>query len=361
MGTACTPHLHVNSLLTVMFAVLSAASCASDDLPGAKPDLTSDPENCGEFNHSCLGGACSDSKCLPTLVVETLDNLRGILQGFTVANTHIFFDIWSADTDGWRLYRSDLVGTPPVFLADESVEAYAFDATSAYWTTSRETKGGGRGLVRYPLDGGTPRILAPPGFYPGLAVKNGYAYFTDGEAQELKRVAITGGQVVVLASALHGPREVVVDEANVYWIDSARPCGLMKIPLAGGERTVLAADQCGSYRGITVDESHVYWTNLGRNGSSGSVMKVPLAGGPVVTLAIADGTPRGIAVDDDSVYWVEAGAATADHGPSGALKRVSLSGGEPEVLFAGGGMSLVALSNDAVYFDGYIGVFKLAK
>jgi hypothetical protein len=53
-----------------------------------------------------------------------------------------------------------------------------------------------------------------------------------------------------------------------------------------------------------VDGTYVYWTDL--NGYA--VMKVPIAGGSATTLAAAPGGPYGIVVDGTSVYWAEGGA-----------------------------------------------------
>ena len=50
----------------------------------------------------------------------------------------------------------------------------------------------------------------------------------------------------------------------------------------------------------------VYWTNQGtfdKGYADGTVMKVPLAGGPTTTLVSGKGSPSGLAVDATSVYW----------------------------------------------------------
>ena len=65
----------------------------------------------------------------------------------------------------------------------------------------------------------------------------------------------------------------------------------------------IASGQCDPVR-IAVDATNVYWTNYG----SGTVMKVPLAGGVATTLASGMTGPLGIVVDATSVYW-----STRDH------------------------------------------------
>ena len=76
-----------------------------------------------------------------------------------------------------------------------------------------------------------------------------------------------------------------------------------RVPVKGG--VILASNQNGP-RDIVVDETNVFWTN--QNG--GTVMKVALAGGIPVTLASGQTYPQGIAIDSTNVYWVTTSGGT---------------------------------------------------
>ena len=59
--------------------------------------------------------------------------------------------------------------------------------------------------------------------------------------------------------------------------------------------------------GIVVDASYVYFTCFA---SDGTVRKVGLAGGPVVTIASAQNQPGYMAMDAKSLYWTNSGSGT---------------------------------------------------
>jgi hypothetical protein len=83
----------------------------------------------------------------------------------------------------------------------------------------------------------------------------------------------------------------------------------------------LASVAGGSAHGLAVDGAYVYWTNnlAVATSNGGSVLKVPIAGGPFVTLASAQPFPTGIAVDGTNVYW----ATGTD------VRKIPLGGGSP--------------------------------
>ena len=114
-----------------------------------------------------------------------------------------------------------------------------------------------------------------------------------------------------LATNLAHPTSLAVDATHLYWIDAGTDStpsatgSVVRMPIAGGPVQTLASEQYGPL-GIAVDRSRVYWGVGGPGGTyDGALMAMPLAGGNPETLASEGMAYFGaIAVDDQSVYWV---------------------------------------------------------
>jgi hypothetical protein len=91
---------------------------------------------------------------------------------------------------------------------------------------------------------------------------------------------------------------LVLDATSVYWIAND---AVMKAPLGGGTIVTLASDPTGEPYGMALDAKNVYWVD--GNTASGRVLSVPIGGGAVHTIAENQVDLYGVAVDATSIYW----------------------------------------------------------
>jgi hypothetical protein len=107
--------------------------------------------------------------------------------------------------------------------------------------------------------------------------------------------------LVVLYTDVTGPLNVTVDASYLYWTNN-QSGSIWRVPIAGGAPTQLASGPAGAW-GIAVDSAQVYWTNQ----KSNTVMMAPLAGvtgtEAPVTIASGQAQPLGIAVNSSYVMW----------------------------------------------------------
>lgn len=217
---------------------------------------------------------------------------------------------WSDYSDG-TLKKIPLTGGDPVTLVatDGFIDTILVDATSVYYAD-------GSFVNSVPLSGGTPVRLATTSAYgspavPAFAVDETSIYFTEpgqvGPAftdGNVMKVPLDGGTPVMLAS-ITNPSGVAVDTTNVYvstLLPSNPGTAIATVGLSGGAPNFMATSR--AVGAIAAKTGDVYWTDR----VNGTVQRVSISSGPV-TLATGVNT-FSIAVDATSVYWGDAVAGT---------------------------------------------------
>jgi hypothetical protein len=168
-------------------------------------------------------------------------------------------------------------------------------------------------------------------------------YWTELSPGNVMQAPLAGGAPVTLASGQMNPAAVAVDGTSVYWINvqGGAAGSLNKVPIGGGAVVTLVPQVAGAEIGagnlpntITVDATSVYFLTTGENGNPSQVLSVPVGGGQPTVLASEPGEILAIAIDSTNVYYE----------PSNVLKSVPLNGGPPAVLAtvtgSGGGWAI---------------------
>lgn len=192
-------------------------------------------------------------------------------------------------------------GTPTSLdaLADGLHSSLALDAGNVYYL-HRLYAGGPVTLSSVPKGGGTPMMLATAS--PNdmsqdhqLAVDSSYVYWIALNDPNVHRIPTIGGPVETFATGTT-PNWITAASGVVAWLDAG---DLFKASSAGGPPQLLVKD-LGALT-LFIDTANVYAVV-----GSGPIQRVPIAGGPVTTLAKgpwAVTTESTLAVDDSYVYW----------------------------------------------------------
>jgi hypothetical protein len=92
----------------------------------------------------------------------------------------------------------------------------------------------------------------------------------------------------------------------VYWTNDNNGAGtVMKMPIAGGPAVTLASAQVGQFA-MAIDSTSVYWAT----GSTVARCAIGGCGRTPTTLASGQNGPGAIAVDSTTVYWLNSGDGT---------------------------------------------------
>jgi hypothetical protein len=128
-----------------------------------------------------------------------------------------------------------------------------------------------------------------------------------GRTGKVVRVPLEGGAPRVVADGLHRPRALASDGRWVFVVDSEagdggllRASTIVRVPAEGGAPVVVARCE-GDVTGIALDDANAYWADE----FDGTIVAVPKAGGEPRSLATGRGLPEQVVAYGDALYWVE--------------------------------------------------------
>jgi hypothetical protein len=167
---------------------------------------------------------------------------------------------------------------------------------------------------------------------------------------------------IALVSGLYGVNGIAIDSANLYFLGALRNSGgVMKVALAGGDPVLLSTDVQTS--AIAADGTNVYWTHYDYGFATGSVMKVAVTGGDPIPIAsgpnlVQPDLTTAIATDGTYVYWFKPNsalqAAMTPQAWTGSVMKVAVTGGDLVTLADGQDhASAFAIDSTNVYWNGY--------
>ncbi len=215
--------------------------------------------------------------------------------------------------DGWRVKRAPISGGAPesVVSASSGVAALATDGIHLVTLVSDGT------LLRTPVAGGAPVVLFAGGVpgQPGgseVVVAAGVVTWVTPHAVEygkhvLRRIPVTGGSVVTVASDLPAISALVADADAAYY--AVQGSGeIYRVAATGGARTLLAAGLAGAPVSLALDGASLYWADpyhLGQVDLGTQEARLRAAGLDLFEGACASDQPNLVAVDADRFYWTQ--------------------------------------------------------
>lgn len=272
-------------------------------------DTTSDPENCGSCGHSCLGGACTGSKCEAVTLAETTATIPWLV---TDATRVI-----------WLTGLPDLSGGGDVFVCSKDPKAngcgaqqptkltsYIFgnylgsDGTTAYVS---EVGAGNVGLARVGADALERYPTLKKGRISWIMPRDGEVYvdaYSESDSSPDSRTfyradvqGSTGFTLVAEYAPIDGPnaRPTALAKDWVYLASINQP-RIVAAPISGGAFTEVLSSGNIFVSSMTTDGERVYFSSYGTVSSCTANGK---ACSPRLDLSAKEKTTGGVV----SVHW----------------------------------------------------------
>jgi hypothetical protein len=272
--------------------VVGACACAAGQAlcGNACVDVTGDARNCGSCGWSCGAGRCAAGLCVavPALTGEREPD------GIATDGTYVY---WTNRGSGQvARCNMDLTGRTALASGIQVPTGIAIDTTDVYFTES-----GTRRIWTVPKMGGTPSVRFNGGEGPaGLWVYGRDLYWTSFWGSTLVRASLDTGVQTIVSSSLPGRNCGVAVDGTYIYLTSANTNSVMRMPIGGGAVTTLASGQPYPVF-MALDSNYLYWANA----SGLALMRIPLAGGAPSVAATVTGLTDGVAVWGHYLYWTD--------------------------------------------------------
>jgi hypothetical protein len=301
----------------------SGGEGGSDAGPCDTTMLQTDPNHCGRCGHGCGDGKCVSGTCEAVTLATGLGGPDGIALGAS--------DVYVTMLETASVVAIPKGGGNAKQLASNETRArgVATSGNTLFWADGDfafDDAGSKGGVWQCTLPAcSDKKLLAPSGYDTDYPVVHGaFVYWSTGQEDTVKRVAITGGTPTVIAGTNHA-FGLAVDDAFAYYT-SAQPT-LYRAHIdgtsVGSEEALAVANGTGtkSLTGlVALDADRMYWTFTDDNGvghAFSAAKSAPTAGSIAYGGAADNVFPVGIAVDADNVYWATAGTALSVDVPAG--------------------------------------------
>lgn len=325
----------------------SAGTGGSGGAGGGSGGAT-EPPTCTEQQVAC-NGACLDvgasmNGCTVLLRVE------GGIDELALDESHVYFRRSGNNLGGiWRWARG-APAEPQEFAPDVSVGDLALNASHVFWTE-------GDAVYALPKAGGTATTLHTDTVdLVDLAASADRVFFARhpfSESHQVVSVDLTGQNRVDNGVAGFTDEPLLaVDEGFVYWSDitGLQPSNIKRSAHSGTEDQVLVTVE--GIDGLFVAGGSVYFEESdGQTSSLGSIVKIPVAGGEPTVLADGLKLEREVLLANAAhVFWND----------QGTLYSAALDGQSKQAVLATVGRIEAAVADDtaayaAVVIDAFSG------
>lgn len=213
----------------------------------------------------------------PTMLLHGLDSPGPIAVS---GGTLYWIEGWNTHAGDGSVMRAPTDGSTRVSLASaqNGPLSLAVGDGRVVWTTSGYVDSQHGSVWETPMDGGlVDGVGAPQGMPVSVAVAGTRVFWADlgdpnvdntGRVMEAP-LDLAAAEPITLVSG-GAPRAIAADGAYAYWADTQT---VNKIPVAGGAKATVAADQIGTVS-MAVDATTLYWTTFSIGTRQGSVMKI---------------------------------------------------------------------------------------